>query len=93
MTDEARTEAELRQSLVLNVERAYLTMTDKGEPSEEWDPITLEALADAVVDGAELKSRFGDAALRAALVELEALGDMRAEIYAVAVDYIARGED
>jgi hypothetical protein len=89
----ARGELELRAALVAGVERAYLTMTDQGEPGEEWNPETLEALAGAVADGAELKERFGDDALLIAIDEIRALGDMRVEVYAEAVRFIADDPD
>jgi hypothetical protein len=87
------TEQQLREQVTTLIERAYLGMTDRGDPGEEWPPGTLEDLAAAVEAMATLARDYGDEALARALGDVRALGEMRAELLAAAAHQIAYGDD
>ena len=75
-----------RRIIVGLIEKAYLLLTDHGNTSEEWPPGSLEALAEAVASAAELQAEYGEDATRRLAADIEALGEMRSELFALAVD-------
>jgi hypothetical protein len=81
-----RSEADVRASLVTDVETAYLAVLDFDRPGEPWPPEVIELLDGAVEDSATLRQRFGEDAVAAAMGELEGLGVAYAELFAAALE-------